>query len=190
MILFIALVALVTLMLAAIALVRTVDTSTVVAGNLAFKQAATTSGDGGYEQAIKWLTATDTANSGIDQWAAGNAHPFNVNNAAIGYYVNVDPAFDLSASSTWTSGNSADGGTDASGNAIRYVIQRMCRDTTAYLTEGNCLFNDASGGPKNNGITGYGGAGAQVGGKNVLFRITVRVTGPRNSISYIQGFTY
>ncbi len=193
-ILFIALIALVTIMLAAIALVRTVDTSNIVAGNVAFKQAATLSGDGGFESAIKWLTTTDTSNSSINQWVAAVApaptHPFNTTNGALGYYVNADPALSLTANTTWTTANSASGGTDASGNVIRYIIQRMCRDALNYLTEGNCLFSDAAGGPGSNSVVGYSGAGASVGGKSPLYRITIRVTGPRNTLSYIQGFTY
>ena len=46
---FIALVALVVMSLAAVALIRSVDTATLIAGNLAFKQAATASADAGVE---------------------------------------------------------------------------------------------------------------------------------------------
>ena len=42
--LFFALVCLVAIMLAAVALVRSVDTSTLISGNLAFQQSATSSG--------------------------------------------------------------------------------------------------------------------------------------------------
>ena len=41
-VLFIALVALVVMSLAAVALIRSVDTNTLIGGNLSFKQAATT----------------------------------------------------------------------------------------------------------------------------------------------------
>jgi Tfp pilus assembly protein PilX len=61
-VLFFALISLLAIMLAAVALIRSVDTSTMIAGNLAFKQAATTSGDAGTEAAINWLTTMQAAN--------------------------------------------------------------------------------------------------------------------------------
>src|SRR4051812_44344510 len=54
-VLFIALIVLVAMTLAAIALVRAVDTSTQVAGNIGFKQSTVQSSDMGGEQAISWL---------------------------------------------------------------------------------------------------------------------------------------
>lgn len=51
-VLFFALISLLAIMLAAVALVRSVDTSTIIAGNLAFKQSATSSGDAGTETAV------------------------------------------------------------------------------------------------------------------------------------------
>lgn len=60
-VLMVALIVLVALTLAGIALMRSVDTSTIIAGNLAFQQAATNYGDTGIETAITWL---QTNNSG------------------------------------------------------------------------------------------------------------------------------
>ena len=54
-VLFLALIALVIMSLAAVALIRSVDTNTLIAGNLSFKQAATTSADAGTEAAIAML---------------------------------------------------------------------------------------------------------------------------------------
>jgi Tfp pilus assembly protein PilX len=189
-VLFIALIALVTLMLAAIALIRSVDTSTVVAGNIALKQAATVSGDGGFEAANQWMSTTDAANQGKDPWKAADNHPFNANAPAAGYYTNADPALDLAADTTWANAASASAGTDASGNTIRYIIQRMCRTANVPLTEANCLFSDAEtdNGPK--GVKNETLANGRQGGKIPLYRITARVKGPRNTVSYIQGFTY
>ena len=53
--LFIALLVMVALSLAGIALIRSADTATIVAGNLAFKQAAEYTVDRSIEQAIKAL---------------------------------------------------------------------------------------------------------------------------------------
>ena len=54
-VLFIALIVLVAMSLAGIALIRSVDTTNLIAGNLAFKQGATLGGDWGAEQARTWL---------------------------------------------------------------------------------------------------------------------------------------
>ena len=60
-VLMMALIVLVAMTLAGIALVRSVDTSNIIAGNLAFKQAATNSGDTGVEAAAAWLAANSAA---------------------------------------------------------------------------------------------------------------------------------
>ena len=55
LVLFIALIVLVAMSLAGVALMRSVDTGTVVAGNMAFKQAAIMVADRGTQEAAKWL---------------------------------------------------------------------------------------------------------------------------------------
>jgi Tfp pilus assembly protein PilX len=54
---FITLVALLLLTFAGIALLRSVDTSTLISGNLSFQEAAVTSADAGTEAAITWLSS-------------------------------------------------------------------------------------------------------------------------------------
>ncbi|MFZ6646708.1 pilus assembly PilX family protein [Undibacterium sp. TJN25] len=189
-VLFIALIALVTLMLAAVALIRSVDTGTLVAGNLALKQAATSSGDGGFEAANRWLATTDAANQGKDPWKATDNHPFNTDAPASGYYTNADPALDLSADANWATAKSGDAGKDASGNSVRYIIQRMCRTANQALSDANCLFSDSQSDTSSKNVKNETLANGRQGGKIPLYRITSRVTGPRNTVSYIQGFTY
>ena len=68
-VLFIALIALVVMSLAAVALIRSVDTNTLIAGNLGFKQSATVSADSGVETAITWLNALRYGMAYVDQGA-------------------------------------------------------------------------------------------------------------------------
>jgi Tfp pilus assembly protein PilX len=187
-VLFIALIALVVMSLAAVALVRSVDTSTIIAGNLAFKQSATSSADSGLESAIGWLTAeaTSAANVNKNLWTDGT-HTLNVTNAAVGYYSNVDNTLDLAADSTWSSGSSMDAGADATGNAIRYIIQRMCRNPNQVVSTANCLFGSGEG---SNGEQLAGELSISSATASAMYRITARVAGPRNTISYIQAFVY
>lgn len=188
-VLFIALIALVTMSLAAVALIRSVDTSTIIAGNLAFRQAATTSGDGGLESAI---AALDVINASTTKDPTTDlTHPFNVTSAATGYYSNADTALSLTADATWTSGSKLVlPNPDSSGNTVRYVIQRMCRTPNSLLSEANCLLSDAETETSSKRVKPATEAGGKTSSKPPLYRVTIRVTGPKNTISYIQAFVY
>lgn len=195
LVLFLALVALVVLSLAAVALIRSVDTSTLIAGNLAFKQAATTSADAGVESAITMLAAMRDSN-GSKNVLNDNSHTFNITDTSArpGYFSNADPALNLLADATWDDVNNVLVGTDASGNTIRYIAQRMCRNANVAIQNADCLFStstDDNGGqqvkfPKDI----CDGPGCPVPGQTPQVRITVRVTGPKNTVSYIQAFVY
>jgi type IV pilus assembly protein PilX len=187
-VLVVAMIALVIIMLAAVSLVRSVDTNTLIAGNLAFKQSATSAGDAGLEKAMTWMAGVQKANLAIDAFT-DITHPFNKTVAANGYYSNVstDPDF-LTADSTWTDAKSVElASKDASGNSIRYIIERMCRNADEVLSEVNCLFSDAE---SDDSSHDSNKPQAIKGGKHPMNRITVRVTGPRNTVSYIQAFVY
>src|SRR5476651_1743452 len=90
-VLFFTLIALVVMSLAAVALIRSVDTSTMIAGNLAFRQSGGSSTDTGIEAAIAWLSATQAtmqaANKDVYQDAA---HVFNNDHGNTGVAV-VNP---------------------------------------------------------------------------------------------------
>lgn len=190
-VLFVALIALVALALAAVALVRSVDTNMIVSGNIAFKQSATLSGDSGTETAIAWLRAEFDA----DQTKLHN------HDAGKGYYAtNSTSEFDIDNSSHWTTDNkygvasgdsiNNEGVESATGNQIRYVIQRMCSED-GEPTEAICI--NAPGGLSNSSSKGVSATPPLTGTSNPLsplYRVTVRVTGPRNTVSFIQAFVY
>ncbi len=191
-VLFLALIALVALSLAAVALIRSVDTSTLIAGNIAFKQSATTSADAGVESAIAWLTGVQSANSNINV-LTNATHPFNITNAGNGYYSNADPALNLFADATWNI-STIPAVTDSSGNTIRYIIQRMCRTANVAIQNADCLFSDAVEDSNGQQIALpqdiCDGDGCPVAGQTPQIRITARATGPKNSVSYVQAFVY
>lgn len=201
LVLFFALIALLVLSLAAVALIRTVDTSTIIAGNLAFKQAATNSADLGVDGAINWLKQTETG-LGNANVLNDPAHPFNNDNSASGYYSSVhdeagDPAFlNLAASATWTNGSALVGSDPdpTTGNTTRFIIQRLCRNGNVTVQNADCLF---SGPLQDNNKQNIklpqeicNGAGCPAAGQTPMYRITSRVTGPKNTISYVQVFVY
>lgn len=195
--LFFALVCLVAIMLAAVVLVRSVDTSTMIAGNLAFQQSATVSGDAGTESAITWLAGIETADAALNV-LNNPAHRFNVDNAALGYYASLDPARSLTASSgtrfLWDNTDSVPLAADSSGNTVRYVIQRMCRTSGVAVQNANCLFSGAAQDNNKQNIPLpqeiCKGAGCPVAGQTPQIRITSKITGPKNTLSYVQAFVY
>ena len=181
-VLFIALIVLVAMTLAGIAIMRSVDTATLIAGNLAFKQGAVQSADDGIERAYQWLLA--------------NRPSLSVNNLAQGYNSGlVNHVWTTSAA--WT--NSFLVGTDPAGNTISYQIHRMCNCAdTAY--NGACPVTGVSNQCALDNPTGTGappppaqGESFTVGSAGYLqdprlyYRITVRTVGPRNTVSYVQA---
>lgn len=189
-VLFIALIALVVMSLAAVALIRSVDTNTMIAGNLAFKQSAVVSSDRGVETALGWIEAKVIANSAdLDSDSIAN-----------GYYAtylapDLDNPAVLKADATWAAAAVATGadittGTENLGNNIRYIIQRMCRNAVPPVVEA-CLFGDTETGKGSKGVKDATTAGAKIAVvQSPMYRVTVRVNGPKNTVSYTQTFVY
>jgi type IV pilus assembly protein PilX len=177
-VLFFALIALVVMSLAAVALIRSVDTNSLIAGNLSFKQSSMLSADRGVENAITWLKTK-------------NANSLNTDLAVNGYYATADVAPHLDAKALVDASGLADM-TDTQGNTITYVIQRMCTqqgiNTNTYdkrLT--NCLFSPGPDpNPKESGVQKV----KSLPTKQIVYRITVKVVGPKSTTSYIQTFAF
>jgi len=218
-VLFFTLIALVVMSLAAVALIRSVDTNTMIGGNLAFKQSGSSSGDAGIEAAIDWLSKTTVTMEAAGKGVYNDTdHALN-NNGGIagytnadgtvccqnaGYYSNVGPTQSLTDGTFNWNANSMLVGTDNSGNTIRYVIQRMCRTAGEIPAtqehpelappKTGCLFSSAA--LDNNGkAILYApqvcqGSGCPSAGQTALMRITSRVIGPKNTVSYIQTVVY
>lgn len=199
-VLFFTLIALLAMSLAAVALIRSVDTSTLIAGNLAFKQSATAGGDAGIEAAMTWLTDTEGGNSGTNV-LTDPTHPFNIDGgsggfANIGYYSSANPAVSLTDGTgiQWDDNDSMLVGTDAAGNTTRYVIQRMCRTANQPIQDADCLFSAATEDKDGQAVKlpqeVCEGDGCPDAGQTPQIRITARTTGPRNTVSYVQAFVY
>ncbi len=186
-VLFIALIALVAMSLAAVALIRSVDTNTIIAGNLAFKQAATASADSGLESAITWVAGSIIANaSGLDADLTANGY----------YSTSTADAKTLAAASNTLAAGTGIGpplypaGTDSSGNSIRYVVQRMC-SATGPASKATCLYGAPSSSTFSQAVKDATQAGALITlGDSVMYRITTSVAGPKNTVSFTQAFVY
>ena len=179
-VLFFALIALVVMSLAAAALIRSVDTNSLIAGNLSFKQSSMLSADRGVENAITWLRG---------QQGVLTVHPpfLNTDSVINGYYAttNVDAKALVDASGLASM-------TDTQGNAISYVVQRMCvqqganTDTHDKRLQ-NCLFGPGG----NPNCTESDCVARRIAAtKRLVYRVTAKVVGPKNTTSYIQTFAF
>lgn len=199
-VLFIALIVLVAMTLAGIALVRSVDTGSVVAGNLAFKQGATLAGDAGTEAAIAWLLpVAGTASAYADQPAAG-------------YYATSQDTLDMTGGSNdpnralvdWDF-NSCNGATtpaciapapplstDAAGNTVTYIIHRLCLSSGDPNASGNTCANyqTASSTSPKRGELKYGEDKRFEPPAKEYYRITSRTAGPRNTASFVETIVH
>lgn len=201
-VLFIALIALVVMSLAAVALIRSVDTNTLISGNLAFKQAATTSADAGLESAIAVLAAMrdDAANDGKSA-VKDDDHTLNITDldANPGYFsylkTGLKTTAELANDAIWDGKNNRTVAQDASGNTVKYIIQRMCRLDNKSMQNGNdCLLSSALEDGSNQQVplpqTICKGSGCPAAGQSPQIRVTIRVEGPRNTLSYVQAYVH
>jgi len=180
-VLFIALIVLVAMTLAGIAIMRSVDTATLIAGNLAFKQGTIQAADNGVEQGYQWLLA--------------NRATLANSNLGSGYYSSrpgTEP--DWNDPLTWA--NAVNVGTDAAGNTVSYVIHRLCNcpdtlynGTCASGSAQQCALTTASNvaPPPGQGDSFSVGAPGFLEDPKLYYRITVRTQGPRNTTSYVQS---
>jgi type IV pilus assembly protein PilX len=171
-VLFIALIVLVAMTLAGLGMMRAVDTNNLIAGNLAFKNAAVSAGDAAIEAARTWLQSR-------------TAGQLEANQA--GYYANWQPSFDPKTFD-WA-GSSTLVGTDNNGNTIYYVAHRMCNESNKSINATDCakVATVSVGSTKGGGS--YGNS-PLTGTSLVFFRITAKIQGPRFTVSYLQAFIY
>jgi type IV pilus assembly protein PilX len=201
--LVVVLISLLIMSFAAVALLRSTDTATLIAGNLTFKKTALASGDAGTEDAITWLTGN----------LAGTT--LHADRVANGYYSRSAEACDLTGQRTpndasddvkWAGGAAnancpmvavtvTPAGAEA-GYTISYVINRVCN---AAGDPGSVVAADGvtpmvcsrqTNADSSNSTRAGGAYGSMPlsGTPQTYYRITTRVTGPRNTVRYVQAF--
>jgi Tfp pilus assembly protein PilX len=172
-VLFVALIVLIIMTLAGLALLRQMGAGTSIAGNIAFKENATSVADRGVEVARDWIrtnfaiTASDSpANGYYSSWGLG-----------------LDPtAFDWPTQARTLTNDFAE-----TGNTARIIIQRLCE--TANMSANNpaqrCSDFPAPNGGEDKGTAGYPGLLPGTTPRP-FYRVTTRVDGPRSTVSYTQ----
>jgi type IV pilus assembly protein PilX len=208
-VLVVALIALVAITLAAVTLVRSIDTGLEIAGNMAFKEAGTTAADVATDEAVKWLV--------------NNKSTLNSSVAASAYFANWMAGCDMTGNRTstktddvgWPPGiagvnckdpiHSGPTGTAIAvslgmppGFSASFIITRMCfcdGPAAGYCPttsiENSCVGVTGRGRfhetptYENRGLSGAE-AGRVAAGLSPYYRIVTRVAGPRNTVSYVE----
>lgn len=194
---FTVLIALVILSLSAVALVRSVDTGTQIAGNLSFRQTTTQAGDSGTEAGVTWMNAQLDA----------NPTSLYMSDETKGYYATSRVGCDVSGSRTpndktddvnWDGSNAGnvncqmkavavDAARLPAGYSAAYVINRLCN------AEGNpkdvqCenYSRMSAAADEGRSMSGGGYFGKKSSSSEYFYRVTTRVVGPKNTVSYVQ----
>jgi hypothetical protein len=197
-VLFIALIVMVAMSLAAIALIRSVDTTSQVIGNLAFRQSSILPANWAIEHATAQLfsdagngaTITDKTTTDLTQ------NYYATHNQTWDDKLGVPQPLQTTANVNAFFGA---GGQklprDSAGNQITWVIERMCNpDIQAAHPEWIPAGNTTSQSwcemmpPKVAPGTTIGDQGAPPLPQQAFYRVTVRVDGPTNTVSFVQAF--
>jgi len=179
--LIIALIVLVAMTLVGIATMRSVDTASLVAGNIAFKQSTIGGADQGLQAGYNWLTGNALGNTLLtDHTGSG--------------YLSSVPAIepDWTLSSSWTNEFKLNSGNpDAAGNVVSYLIHRMCPVPNC-APNGTCLGLSNACGSTPDDLT-FSGEGSDQSKPQtytkppaIHYRLTARALGPRNSVTVVQ----
>jgi len=187
-ILIIALIVLVAMTLAGIATMRSVDTATLTAGNIALRQASVNAADQGIQAGVNWLVANLGPTLVNDNHQSGTASK--------GYFSSVpanDP--DWYEPLNWSeAGQLNNGNPDAGGNVVFFLIHRLCPvancDTSA--TCGSNPPNICASTLSTAALTGQGSDQTRPTDSHTQvpathYRVTAKAVGPRNSISIVQS---
>lgn len=200
-VLLFSLIALVVLLIAAVALMRSFNTSLFMSGNVAFKRDLQNQG----ERAIDKVLTTFRAGGALDSKGARSANLLASNYSASMLASNAQGIpnvlqNDISFNTVGTATNDITKDNEPTltdqGVSIRYVVDRMCStagDETT-LGAGSCLLADnpgPAGGSASNMMSAdkapLCSTCASAAPQGVVYRLTVRVRGPRDTQAFFQS---
>ena len=190
-VLFISLIVMVVMSLAAIALMRSVDTTTAVIGNLAFRQASILPANFGVEDAAGGLFSDTTG-------SAARIKDVRVDDATQNYYSTHNQGWDdphgvptplqtKTAAAALTRKQ-----LDGAQNTITYVVERMCNAASPHPDAADNKsarsWCDMAPPKQPPGAT-INDPSAGLDFRQVFYRVTVRVDGPpgTNTVSFAQA---
>ncbi len=176
-VLILVMIALVAMALAGVALVRASQANSMIAGNFAFREAALAATDTSVEVAFAQLDA-------IASVAPDTAFPSACSSGSCVYYP-TRQATDVNGIPVSVGDWSGVPSTVVNGSyTAQYVIDRLCTGALPVVDPAsNCYTSNTStgGGSKKVGDVSFAMA------PQISYRITVRVSGPRNTKSFVQA---
>ena len=191
-VLMISLIILVVLTLGGLALMRSISTTGLISGNLAFQQAAARAGEAGTEDAIREVLQglaqeqlwNDILTMGyVASTPASGGTPANWD-TFWRTTINPNPVAPPTSGRTCAD-RACTLPTDAAGNTATYTIQRLCETAgDPLLTDTGCS-NARPEAPQAGGNIGVGSPPVLLP-TQYFYRVTTRVVGPRNTTSFIQ----
>jgi type IV pilus assembly protein PilX len=180
-VLFIAMIALVVLMIAAVALIRSTDTAQMIAGNLAIKRDMTHESQEAIEVALANFDVGGTLGTELSRWGdvtAANYHAQFQPSNAYGIPTALLQDSTTGAATAYTN----------NGMTYLYMIDRMCPAVGApNLATSHCIV-DAPEGPAIDAFNPLQGGekGTPSANKPVVYRVSVRLTDPKRTQSFFQ----
>lgn len=202
--LIIVLLALVTMGFAAVALVRSIDTGTLILGNLSFKKSAVASSDQSADRAITWLQANLAGNTLFSDSTTNGYYATSLNSLDVSGNSNdssrpkVDWLGDScggcqSAGSCSSCVTPTSSHTTSDGHSHRYLITRMCKTAEDPNASTNtCVFPTATsaGTSPKKGELKYGENVRFSTATTPYYRIIVRTSGTRNTASITETYVH
>ncbi len=174
-VLFVALIVLIVMTLAGLALLRQMGVGTSIAGNIAFKENATYTADRGAEAAVQYLDPARIPPADLSN-----------DNFAAGYVATWNDGLDTVALPWGNALVLLDDSVYPTGNNANVLIQRLCLNTGSSLAP----TQRCSDVPVANPFRSHGNTGSLAGLPSTtpfpFYRVTTRVLGPRNTVSYTQ----
>jgi Tfp pilus assembly protein PilX len=173
------LIALVIMLIAAVALVRSTGVSQLAAGNLAFRRDLTNRAEAAVA-AVNTLFASGGLSASNTRWSSNAALNYSATILASTKKPGLPDAL-LATDTGFAAAGATGNDISADGVTVRYVVDRMCSASGAPAL-GSCAFGAIR------QATGGGQGDPTLSGANlVVYRISVRVTGPHNTMEFMQA---
>lgn len=208
LVLFFALLALAVMSIAAVALIRSVDTNALLSGNMVFRQSAGTASnvamEGIAENIARKVALADSIKHSPQVGYFANCSRFDTQPDALVCDGSTLTTMEWNDSNSSLAPSQTDGndeirnGKDRQGNEIRYVVERMCNYSEAEINAGTaksqasrCMMASS---PNNGENCSHNVSNLELfkrcisSSDSPLYRVTIRIAGPKNTLTFMQSF--
>ena len=199
-VLLFSLIALVVLLIGAVALMRSFNSSLFMSGNIAFKRDLQNQGERAMNKVLAKFQAggplETTGQRAIDSPTNNySAMMLPANAQGIPLALQSDANFNAKGAATNDITPTSEPSLRDQGVSVRYIVDRMCNATgdETVLGAANCLLADGNPPPGTSASNMMSAGGASLGGNKpanplaVVYRLTVRVQGPRDTQAFFQS---